>query len=264
MEVGEMESGQIGKRHCILLPPNLPGRRFPGNPPLLQSFYRLDGLLSYRLDGIFIPVNESPQKRSSQTRETILEAAASLIHEQGASALTLDATCARAGMSKGGLLYHFRSKEDLLLALMEHRHKIMEAAIRSEFDTDPQPELPGRNHRALIRAVFQILLSDAPFHLSVVGGVAVQLLASGGDCSSSLQAQFTCRMVQWDLTMSEDGIPEVRSLAIRRTIDGLISHQIMHQVTPPREVLVQMRDFLLALASPEFENIQPIRTLETA
>jgi len=221
-------------------------------------------LLSHRLDGILFPVNDLPQKRSSLTRESILDAAAKLVHEQGASALTLDATCARAGISKGGLLYHFRSKEDLLLALMEHRHQIMEAAILTEFDTDPAPYLAGRNHRALIRAVFQILLSDDPFQLSVVGGVAVQILASGGECFSSLQAQFSCRMDKWGVTMSEDGVTEVQSLTIRCTIDGLISHQIMHQVTPPREVLVQMRDFLLALATPELETSKPLPTLETA
>jgi hypothetical protein len=140
----------------------------------------------------------------------------------------------------------------------------MEAAILTEFDTDPQAELPGRNHRALIRSVFQILLSEDPFQLSVVGGVAVQLLASGGDCSSSLQAQFACRMGKWAETMADDGVTEVQSLTIRCTIDGLISHQIMHQVTPPREVLVQMRDFLLALATPHFETITSHPTLETA
>jgi AcrR family transcriptional regulator len=53
------------------------------------------------------------------TRERLLDAAAGVVRRDGAHALTLDAVAAEAGVSKGGLLYHFRSKRDLLDAMVE-------------------------------------------------------------------------------------------------------------------------------------------------
>jgi len=55
--------------------------------------------------------------RPSQ-RSRLLDAAAALIAENGFRALTLEAVAQRAGTTKGGLLYHFRSKEALIAALV--------------------------------------------------------------------------------------------------------------------------------------------------
>ena len=56
------------------------------------------------------------QKRGS--RETILDAAEALIRELGVNRMTLDAVAAKAGLSKGGLLYNFPSKEALLKGMI--------------------------------------------------------------------------------------------------------------------------------------------------
>ena len=42
-------------------------------------------------------------------RARLLDAAVAVVRRDGAQALTLDAVAAEAGVSKGGLLYHFRS-----------------------------------------------------------------------------------------------------------------------------------------------------------
>ncbi len=52
------------------------------------------------------------------TRARLLDAAGAVIRRDGAQALTLDAVASEAGVSKGGLLYHFASKRDLLDALV--------------------------------------------------------------------------------------------------------------------------------------------------
>ncbi len=53
------------------------------------------------------------------TRQRLLDAAAAVVRRDGAQALTLDAVAAEAGVSKGGLLYHFKSKRELLDAMLE-------------------------------------------------------------------------------------------------------------------------------------------------
>ena len=55
----------------------------------------------------------------SDTRAKLLGAAATVIRRDGAQSLTLEAVAAEAGVSKGGLLYHFRSKRELLDGLVE-------------------------------------------------------------------------------------------------------------------------------------------------
>ncbi len=59
----------------------------------------------------------------------ILDAAESVVVEQGASRLTLDAVAARAGVSKGGLLYNFPSKDALLEAMVARLCDHFEQAI---------------------------------------------------------------------------------------------------------------------------------------
>jgi AcrR family transcriptional regulator len=59
----------------------------------------------------------SAERRTSRTK--ILEAAAELVGEVGSGKLTLDAVAERAGLSKGGLLYNFPSKDALLQGMVE-------------------------------------------------------------------------------------------------------------------------------------------------
>lgn len=53
------------------------------------------------------------------TRTRILAAAADMFAEQGYSNASLDKVAARAGMSKGAVYWHFSSKQDLFLAILE-------------------------------------------------------------------------------------------------------------------------------------------------
>lgn len=55
----------------------------------------------------------------SSARERIFTAAEQVVNEVGAARLTLDAVAQAAGISKGGLLYHFPSKDALLGAMAE-------------------------------------------------------------------------------------------------------------------------------------------------
>ena len=53
-------------------------------------------------------------------REKILDATVQVAIRDGVMAMTLDAVAQEAGVSKGGLLYHFRSKDDLIAAMLVH------------------------------------------------------------------------------------------------------------------------------------------------
>lgn len=57
--------------------------------------------------------------RPPLARERVLDAYVQILITDGERAATLDAVARAAGVSKGGLLYHFASKDDLAAALIE-------------------------------------------------------------------------------------------------------------------------------------------------
>jgi AcrR family transcriptional regulator len=60
-------------------------------------------------------------------RVRVLQAYEDLLINDGPRAATLDAVAAAAGVSKGGLLYHFKSKEALTAGLVEKMRELAEA-----------------------------------------------------------------------------------------------------------------------------------------
>ncbi|MBE3591170.1 MAG: TetR/AcrR family transcriptional regulator [Firmicutes bacterium] len=63
------------------------------------------------------------------TRERILAAAAAVFAAEGYSRATMDGIAQRAGLSKGALYFHFASKEELFLALMDHMAELLWASV---------------------------------------------------------------------------------------------------------------------------------------
>ncbi len=59
-----------------------------------------------------------PETAGSLQRERLFRAALSVALDHGFGHVTLDAVARRAGVSKGGLLYHFASKTQLIQALL--------------------------------------------------------------------------------------------------------------------------------------------------
>lgn len=84
-------------------------------------------------------------------REPILDAFEGLLTEQGAGAVTLDAVAERAGVSKGGLTYHFRSKADLIAGFAER------LLARIDHTTASAPHEPS----AIIRWYLDYDLADS-------------------------------------------------------------------------------------------------------
>jgi len=92
------------------------------------------------------------------SREAMLDAAQDVVLEGGAGKLTLDAVARRAGVSKGGVMYNFPTKEALLKAMVErlvehnrHAHAQVTASL---------PDRPGRSLKAYVMNSVQALDVD--------------------------------------------------------------------------------------------------------
>lgn len=74
---------------------------------------------------------------SHTAREKILAAAADIARSVGAGHLSLDAVAARAGVSKGGLLYHFPNKIALMRGLVQ--------TFINQLESDLAQRAPGQS-----------------------------------------------------------------------------------------------------------------------
>jgi AcrR family transcriptional regulator len=70
-------------------------------------------------------------------RDRILDAAESVILDSGGRTFTLDAVAERAGISKGGLVYSFATKDGLVRAALEREVSRFQDAVRQRFGDKP-------------------------------------------------------------------------------------------------------------------------------
>ncbi|RFA27769.1 hypothetical protein CAI21_14235 [Alkalilimnicola ehrlichii] len=65
-----------------------------------------------------MPQSDRRPGRAS-SRDKLLDAAADLVVKHGVQNLTIDSVAAAAGVTKAGLIYHFKTRDELLSALVE-------------------------------------------------------------------------------------------------------------------------------------------------
>jgi AcrR family transcriptional regulator len=90
----------------------------------------------------------------ASARERILDSAEQVVLEAGASHMTMDAVALKAGVSKGGLIYHFPSQRDLLQAMLKRFMDLVETQTAQA--REQLPESPAREIKAYILAWFPL------------------------------------------------------------------------------------------------------------
>lgn len=92
-------------------------------------------------------------RRKEIDRDHILDSAEEIILESGGRQFTLDAVAARAGISKGGLVYNFATKDELIAAALDRELarflEAVDARVGEEHRNDPVRLLLGYLEEAL-------------------------------------------------------------------------------------------------------------------
>lgn len=149
------------------------------------------------------------------TKKEILLAAARVINEQGVLALTLEQVAKNAGVSKGGLLYHFPSKEALLEGMVSFLTagfaRDMEAAVAGD------PAEKGTWTRAYASLSFEAEEEAVALNTAFLSAAAInpQFLRPMVD----LLGQIQCKI-------ENDGVDPVVATAIRLAADGMFYNQL--------------------------------------
>src|SRR3954471_23121847 len=163
----------------------------------------------------------------ARTRDNLLDAAAKVVHRDGAQALTLDAVAAEAEVSKGGLLYHFKSKNDLVQAMVERWMAEFEREIA---DADPSFT------RGYVKA-------SAP-----VGSELGMLAALIAD--PSLLVAVRRQYGIWKDGVEREGRDPVDATVARLAADGLWLAELLGMAPPTGALREQVLARLATLAAP--------------
>lgn len=163
---------------------------------------------------------------SKSARERILEAADHLAREAGPARLALDAVAARAGVSKGGLLYHFPSKLQLLTALVDRHLQRFEAEIDRRQEAVPQPG------RSTLAAYIDASLEDCTENDKPASGVLAAMVQNP-EMLVPIR-HFKRRMLDRLTTAVDD---KALALVVFLAIDGLRSMKLLDlDILAPGEV----------------------------
>lgn len=121
----------------------------------------------------------SGNKDKIPKRKLVLLAAIDIMRELGGEQLTLDLVAKKAGVSKGGLLYHFPSKEALVLAAVGALTDSFEADWPAGSDRIKSEQEDGAG-----------LMSNQPLMMPVLGMMWVQRLLQPCISTPALWTEF--------------------------------------------------------------------------
>lgn len=172
------------------------------------------------------------------TKTRILAAAEQVVLERGVPALTLDAVAEAAGLSKGGLIYHFGSKEALIRAMIARIGACMQERMDKLTAADGQA---GGWIRAYLGAAFPP--PGTPDDQDAMREAAL-IAALGYD--PTLLAPYAAQYAGWVGQQRTDGIEPVLAAIVRLAADGLWLNEVfgIRAVDPADRaaVLQRLRD----------------------
>lgn len=179
-----------------------------------------------------------PDRGTTPTRERLLAAANAIVLRDGAARLTLDAVAREAGLSKGGVLYHFRTKEALISGLVAHaldRYEAEVERVRGERGDDG----PG----GWLRAYVAVSAAPGGEVRDLDAGLLAVFAADPGLLEGLLDP-VRVRYARWQARAEADGLDSAVATLVRLAADALSLADLL-DFAPPAGAT---RERLLALA----------------
>lgn len=177
-----------------------------------------------------------PTNRAGDTRALLLSAATVVIHRDGVNHLTLDAVAREAGVSKGGLLYHYPSKHHLIVGLLQAYLDDFERRI-------VQHTAQGASYpRAFVQATLDELQDER------VKASTAALLAIVTH-EPELLTRFRQAADGWQTQLEQSGLDPARATVARLAVEGLYFAELMGAAVPQGALRIQIEQVLLDLTS---------------
>ncbi|GAP12688.1 transcriptional regulator, TetR family [Longilinea arvoryzae] len=176
-------------------------------------------------------------KSGEPTHRALLDAANRIVQKYGVEHLTLELTAEEAGISKGGLLYHFPTKEALIKGMIQDYLE----RFTTEFNATAQEEAlssTGRWTRAYLKTTYE----DNQRNPSMSSGL-LAAVATNPALLSPMQQTFG----EWVELLEKDGIDPTRAQIIRLAVDGLWMVELFGLAPPDPEMRKKVFEALNAM-----------------
>lgn len=183
-------------------------------------------------------------KSAVSTREKILLAACQLIARDGVSKLTLDMVAQEAGVSKGGLLYHFRSKDALITGMVYYMldfytMRVEERAAKEKGDSE------GKWTRAFIYATCSIEQENRE-----IGAGLIAAVANNPELLLPVRQYYQ----DWQQRLQKDGLDPALATLIRLAADGLWFADLFELSPPNGNLRSQIISLMLQMSKGKSPN----------
>lgn len=172
-------------------------------------------------------------KTPSDTKQKLLRAAAQVVQEKGVSKLTIDAVAEAAQISKGGLLYHFPTKIELLKAMAQQLIDAFEQAIAAQLSDGDLTWLEA-----------YVGMSFDPNHSQVAESAGLLAAVSN---EPSLLEPLRSQYLQWQAAVEESGLDPAIANIVRLAADGLWYTELFNVSPLTAEQRSQAKDALMQL-----------------
>jgi AcrR family transcriptional regulator len=187
---------------------------------------------------------------ATDTRARIVTAAEDVVLTDGVARLTLEKAAERAGISKGGVLYHFPTRSALVAAMVSRLTEDFDAALDRHHEpaepadgTAERPDRPGSFARAYVAESFALPQGELEERGERLGAAVLAAMASEPELLAPLQVAFG----RWQARLEADSTDPVRATVARLAADGLWLSELfgLGPLTP--DLRLRVRDELIRM-----------------
>lgn len=150
-------------------------------------------------------------------RDKIIDAAMAIVRDSGVARLTLDEAARVAEVSKGGVLYHFKGKDDLIRAMVGRLIDQCDSLHYAYYEREP--EGPYRWARTMVRSAFD---PAGPAN-NPVGGALLAAVAVNRDLVAPLKVKYD----EWQQRLRSDSPDIERAALVCTAMDGLFLQRVL-------------------------------------
>lgn len=162
------------------------------------------------------------------TKQKILNSAERIALRDGVAHLTLDAVAAEAGLSKGGVLYYFGTKESLVMGMVDRLIDETEREMARLAESDPEPR--GRALRSYLGVTFPEDGSPSA-RVNQVAAVLLTAILTNPELLEPVRVRFRSMLDR----LLCDGLDANLVHVIRLAADGLWVTEMLRFAGPDRE-----------------------------
>jgi AcrR family transcriptional regulator len=153
------------------------------------------------------------------TRARIVRSAIKIARDSGIMKLTIADVADEASVSKGGLLYHFATKDNLIYGVLKDT---VEQYADELARLQANDRKPGGWMRALLTSTF-------PPPKQQIGDIVVALfstlLLADRPVGKEMLSVYQSNLLKWTELVASDGLDELTAAVIQMAIDGLMFNE---------------------------------------